>query len=66
MRALDWVVLLAYGALLILIGWRASRGSRTAEGHLRADRALPAWAAIFSVLATEVSAATYIGVPESS
>jgi len=65
-RTLDWVILLAYGALLILIGWRASRGQRTGEGHLRADRALPAWAAIFSVLATEVSAATYIGVPESA
>jgi SSS family transporter len=65
-RALDWAVLLAYGGLLVLLGWRASRGARSAESHLRADRSLPAWAVIFSVLATEISAATYIGVPESA
>ncbi|HYC77502.1 MAG TPA: hypothetical protein VEI02_07730 [Planctomycetota bacterium] len=64
MHAADWAVLAAYGALLLFIGWRAGRGARTAEGHLRADRDLPAWAVVFSVLATEVSAATYVSVPE--
>jgi solute:Na+ symporter, SSS family len=61
----DWGIIGAYGALLLFLGWRASRvKSDTVESHLRADRSLPGWAVVFSILATEVSAATYIGVPE--
>ncbi|MBK7643616.1 MAG: hypothetical protein IPJ19_11325 [Planctomycetes bacterium] len=66
MQAFDWLVLAAYSSLLLFLGWRASRGDRTAESHLRANRSLPAWAVVFSILATEVSAATYIGVPEAA
>ncbi len=65
MEMIDWVVLFGYAAMIIAIGLRASRGVTTAEGHLRANRSLPAWAVVFSVLATEISAATYIGVPET-
>jgi SSS family transporter len=64
MQALDWVVIAAYAALLLGIGYVAGRGAKSGEGHLRGERSLPAWAVVFSVLATEVSAATYVGVPE--
>ncbi len=63
---LDWTVVSAYVALIVGVGMRAGRGAKSADAHLRADRDLPAWAVVFSVLATEVSAATYIGVPESA
>jgi SSS family transporter len=66
MRATDWAVLLAYVALVLGIGWYVSRGTKSAEGHLRANRDLPAWAVVFSILAAEISAATYIGVPQGS
>jgi SSS family transporter len=66
MQATDWAVLLGYVALVLGIGWFVSRGTNSAEGHLRANRDLPAWAVVFSILAAEVSAATYIGVPEAS
>jgi SSS family transporter len=66
MNGLDWGVVAAYVGLIVLVGWRAARGERSADAHLRASRDLPAWAVVFSVLATEVSAATYIGVPESA
>ncbi len=66
MQATDWAVLLGYVALVLGIGWFVSRGTKSAEGHLRANRDLPAWAVVFSILAAEVSAATYVGVPESS
>jgi len=66
MQAIDWAVLLSYVALVLGIGWYVSRGTHSAEGHLRANRDLPAWAVVFSILAAEVSAATYIGVPEGS
>ncbi len=64
MSTLDWIVVLAYASFIIALGWRAGRGSKSAESHLRAGRNLPAWAVVFSILATEISAATYIGVPE--
>ncbi len=63
MTPLDWAVIAAYAVLLVLLGWWTSRGSDSAVSHLRADRSLPAWAVVFSVLATEVSAATYVSVP---
>ncbi len=66
MHPIDWAVLLAYVALVLGIGWWVSRGTKSAEGHLRASRDLPAWAVVFSILAAEVSAATYVGVPEGS
>jgi len=66
MLATDWAVLLVYVALVLGIGWHVSRGTKSAEGHLRANRDLPAWAVVFSILAAEVSAATYVGVPETS
>jgi SSS family transporter len=65
MTTLDWLIILLYALLLVALGWRASRGVGTAVSHLRADRSLPAWAVVFSVLATEISAATYVGVPEA-
>jgi SSS family transporter len=62
----DWGIIAAYGALLLFLGWRASRvEAATTESHLRADRSLPAWAVVFSILATEVSGATYVAVPSS-
>ncbi len=64
MKTLDWMVLAAYTGVMIFVGYWASRGSKSGDSHLRASRSLPAWAVVFSVLATEVSAATYIGVPE--
>lgn len=64
MHWLDWCVIAAYAALILGLGWFAGKGAKSGEGHLRGDRSLPAWAVVFSVLATEVSAATYVGVPE--
>jgi solute:Na+ symporter, SSS family len=65
MHWMDWLVLAGYTACLVGIAWRASRGQQGADSHLRAGRSLPAWAVVFSILATEISAATYVGVPEA-
>jgi solute:Na+ symporter, SSS family len=66
LHAIDWAIVALYTAAVVTIGWRASRGQKTVESHLRANRSLPTWALIFSVLAAEISAATYIGVPEKA
>lgn len=65
MQTIDWIIMTAYVLLIVGIGTYVGRGTKTGEGHLRADRTLPAWAIIFSMLASEISAATYIGVPEA-
>lgn len=64
MHWIDWAVLAVYAGFILALGWRAGRGATSGEAHLRGGRSLPAWAVVFSVLATEVSAATYVGVPE--
>lgn len=64
---LDWAVLCAYGALLIITGWIVSLRKRTSTGdYFLGGRNLPAWAVAVSVLATSLSAATFIGGPEQS
>lgn len=63
----DWVVLGAYFALLLIVGWWANRrGAKDGKDYFLAARSMPAWAVAFSILSTAQSAATFIGVPENS
>jgi SSS family transporter len=62
-RAVDVAVLAAYLAATMGIGLYAARRSRGMEAYFRAGRSIPWWAAGLSVIATETSAATFIGVP---
>ena len=63
---LDHVVVVLYGAAVLWIGLRAGRASRTSDELLLAGRNLPAWAAFGSLVATELSAATFLGVPHAA
>ena len=67
MTATDYLALLLYAALVLALGLRAGRGRR-AEGDefALAGRAVPAWLVLLSLLATELSAATFIGVPHAA
>jgi solute:Na+ symporter, SSS family len=63
----DWAVLGAYFALLAGTGYLLSR--RKVEGggdYFLAGRRMPAWAVAFSLVATAVSAATFVGAPSQS
>lgn len=67
LHALDWVVLAGYAMLIIGTGvWLGRRKVDGAEGYFLAGRHMPAWAVGCSILATSLSAATFIGAPESS
>lgn len=62
----DWVVVGAYFAVLAASGWWFSRRTnRNTEDYFLGGRSLPAWAVAVSIVATSMSAASFVGVPES-
>jgi SSS family transporter len=60
---LDCLVIVAYFAVIISIGLYKGRGNKTMEGFAVGDRNIPWWAVLASILAAEVSAATFLGAP---
>jgi SSS family transporter len=66
---IDGLIILTYLALMLGIGWVVSwrarrRGHEGDEAYFLAGRSMPTWAVTLSILATTLSAATYIGVPQ--
>jgi len=61
--ALDLAVLVAYLVGVTLLGIWLGRGQKDARDYFVADKAIPWWAILFSVVATETSALTFISIP---
>ncbi|WP_395739654.1 sodium:solute symporter [Prosthecobacter sp.] len=62
---LDALVILGYFALIIGIGLSQRSKSGSVEGFTLGDRQIAWWAVLASILAAEISAATFLGAPES-
>ncbi len=62
---LDIIVLLAYFAVILGIGLSQRSKSGSVEGFTLGDRQIAWWAVLASILAAEISAATFLGAPES-
>jgi SSS family solute:Na+ symporter len=60
---LDLVVLVAYMVGVTLLGIRLGRGQKSARDYFVANQEIPWWAVLFSVVATETSALTFISIP---
>ncbi|MCK5862103.1 MAG: sodium/solute symporter [Candidatus Hydrogenedentes bacterium] len=60
----DWIVVIGYMLVVLLIGAVVSRKQTDTRYFFLAGRSMPAWAVSLSVLATALSAATFIGVPQ--
>ncbi|MEQ1689968.1 MAG: sodium:solute symporter, partial [Gemmatimonas sp.] len=60
---LDLAVLLAYLGGTTALGMWIGRGQRTANEYFVAERAIPWWAVMFSIVASETSALTFISIP---
>jgi SSS family solute:Na+ symporter len=60
MRLLDWLVVGAYLAWVVVDGLRLSRRTHEMDGYLLASRSLPWWAVGLSVMATQLSAITMV------
>src|SRR4051812_5328275 len=63
---LDWGVVGAYFAAMIAIGIFTSRKKQDTNDYFLGGRSLPTWAVSISIVATTLSAATFVGAPEQS
>jgi len=61
--ALDFVVIVAYLAGVTLLGIWVGRRQRDAKDYFVAGRDIPWWAVMFSIVASETSALTFISIP---
>lgn len=60
---LDFAVLVIYMFGTTALGVWLGRGQKSARDYFVASRAIPWWAILFSVVATETSALTFISIP---
>src|SRR5829696_3316224 len=61
MRAIDWLVVIAYLVWIVWDGLRKTHRTNELEGYFLANRSLPWWAVGLSVMATQLSAITLVG-----
>ncbi len=61
MSPLDWVVLVSYVSAIVAFGVWAGRGSRKVDDFFLAGRRMRWWAVGLSVMATQISAITFVG-----
>ena len=66
----DWLVVAAYLVIVVAVGIVAGRprraSSATSDEAFLASRSMPSWAVAISVVATSLSAATFIGGPQQA
>lgn len=60
---IDALIVAAYFAAVLLIGWRHASKSHSSESFIHGDRQMPWLAVLGSIVATEVSAATFLATP---
>jgi SSS family solute:Na+ symporter len=63
LNALDFIVIIAYLVGITLLGIYVGRRQRDAKDYFVADREIPWWAVLFSIVASETSALTFISIP---
>lgn len=59
----DWIIIIAYLVGIILFGMWFGHGQRTTRDYFLGSRNIPWWGVGLSIVATETSALTFIGVP---
>lgn len=64
--AIDWLIVLAYLAGVLTIGFWFARRQKTMSDYFHGARSIPVWAAAVSIVATSVSAVTFLGAPEDA
>jgi SSS family solute:Na+ symporter len=62
-KAIDWLVLAASLAFIVLYGLWKGRRNRDLDGYILADRGMPWYAIALSIMATQASAITFLSTP---
>ncbi len=60
---LDLAIIVVYFVMIVGIGLYAARGQKTMETYALGNRSMPWWAVLASILASEISAGTFLGTP---
>lgn len=63
LHALDLIIIVAYLAGVVLLGWYFSRKQKDLRDYFLSDHDVPWWALAASIVATETSVVTFISVP---
>src|SRR5262245_26022639 len=63
LTAVDYAVIVGYLVAITLFGSWFAKFQKTTRDYLLADRSVPWWAICFTVVATETSTLSFIGVP---
>ncbi len=63
LTTLDWVVFAAFFCVVGGVAIYPSRGQKNTRDYFLGGRSLPWWAATLSIIATETSAVSFIGLP---
>jgi SSS family solute:Na+ symporter len=63
---LNWSIVIAYLAGMLVIGHLSGRKQSDARGYFLAERSIPIWGVVLSTVAAILSAATFIGAPQKS
>jgi SSS family transporter len=66
LSALDYAVIAAYLLAITAFGSWFARFQHTTRDYFLTDRSVPWWAVCFTVVATETSTLTFIGIPASA
>ena len=67
LSALDWAVIAAYVSVLVVTGVLFNRKGASDTGeYFLGGRRMPVWAVAISVVATALSAATFVGGPQQA
>lgn len=62
MSTIDWIVCIAFLAYMVWTGLRRGKDAQSLEGYYAGSRKIPWWAAGLSVMGTQISAITIIGL----
>lgn len=63
MAALDWIVIVAYAAGMLVIGWLCGRRAQSTDDYLLGGRRMAFWAVGVSMFAASLSVISYLSVP---
>ena len=62
-RAVDWMIVVAYLAAIIGVGFAFSRRNKSADAYFKGGGRLPWWVTAFSIYAATFSPLTFLAIP---